>query len=171
MSDQSPPPAILAPQPQDEPRPSIGFLIVDVARMLRRDFNRRVQHLGLTEAQWRTLTGLERNQGANQVTLAELLEIQPITLARIIDRLVASGLVERRPQPGDRRAFRVFLTERARPLMATLHEIGAETKALAMAGLSIEDLALMQSGLETMRSNLASPAAATRAERLEKNDG
>lgn len=163
---------MLAPELQDESRPSIGFLIVDVARMLRRDFNRRVQHLGLTEAQWRTLTGLERHQGANQVTLAELLEIQPITLARIIDRLVASGLVERRPQPGDRRAFRVFLTERAQPLMAMLHEIGAETKTLATTGLPEDELAALQSGLETMRINLASPAAAARAERQEnKIDG
>ena len=146
---------------------SIGFLIVDVARMLRRDFNRRVQHLGLTEAQWRTLTALMRHQGANQVTLAEQLEIQPITLARIVDRLVAAELVERQPSPDDRRAFQLFLTERAQPLIATLHEIGAETKALALAEIGAEELDLLQGCLERMRSNLASAGPNARPERAE----
>src|SRR3546814_4821449 len=89
-----------------DPDRSLGFLLNDVSRLMRRNLNRRVQALGLTQSQWRALAYLSRQEGINQVTLADTLEVQPITLARLIDRLEAAGWVERRRHPSDRRAVR-----------------------------------------------------------------
>ena len=94
----------------DTPYQGVGALLVEVGRLLRRNFNRRAQELGLTQAQWQALAHLSRKQGINQACLADLLEVQPITLARLIDRLAAAGWVERRPDPADRRAQRLYLT-------------------------------------------------------------
>src|SRR3546814_9002902 len=79
-----------------DPDRSLGFLLNDVSRLMRRNLNRRVQALGLTQSQWRALAYLSRQEGINQATLADTLEVQPITLARLIDRLEAAGWVERR---------------------------------------------------------------------------
>ena len=76
---------------------SLPFLLHDITRLMRRNFHRRAQSLGMTQAQYRALAHLARNEGTNQVALAEVLDIQPITLARIVDRLAECGLVERRP--------------------------------------------------------------------------
>ena len=92
---------------------SLGFLISDVSRLMRRRFDERARQLGATRAQWRTLTMLSRNEGLNQGALADLLEVEPITLCRMIDRLEESGLVERRRDPADRRAWQLFLTEKS----------------------------------------------------------
>src|SRR3546814_7154100 len=100
-----------------DPDQSIGFLLSDVARLLRRNFTRRAQYLGLSQAQWQALAHLARREGVNQATLAESLEIQPVTLARLVDRLQEKGLVERRPDPADRRAFCLYLTPAAAPLL------------------------------------------------------
>lgn len=118
-----------------DPERSLGFLLGDVTRLLRRNFQRRAQALGLSLAQWQALAYLSRQEGVNQVTLAESLEIQPITLARVIDRLQEMGLVDRRPDPDDRRATRLYLTAAAASLLARAWEIGAETREEALAGL------------------------------------
>src|SRR5262245_20281690 len=115
---------------------TIGFLLHDAARLMRRDFERRARPLGLTRAQWQTLFHLHRNEGCNQATLAEVLEVEPITLARLIDRLEASGLAERRPDPTDRRARLLFLGARAHPLLDELKTLGAQTREIALAGIS-----------------------------------
>ena len=86
------------------PEKSFGFLLYDAARLLRRDFERRAKQLGLTRAQWSVLAHLARNEGTNQAAAADVLEIEPITLVRLLDRLEAAGWVERRPDPNDRRA-------------------------------------------------------------------
>src|ERR1700755_3539395 len=99
---------------------SLGFLISDVSRLMRRRFDERARQLGATRAQWRTLTMLSRNEGTNQGALAELLEVEPITLCRMIDRLEESGLVGRRRDPADRRAWQLFLTEKSTPMLADL---------------------------------------------------
>jgi DNA-binding MarR family transcriptional regulator len=83
----------------------------EVARLLRRNFNRRAQPLGLTQVQWRALARLARNEGMRQVDLAESLELQPMTVARLIDRMEAAGWVQRRPDPGDRRAVQLWAGE------------------------------------------------------------
>src|SRR3954454_12739715 len=115
---------------------TFGFLLHDTARLLRRDFERRSKGTGLTRAQWAVLAYVARNEGSSQAALADMLDIEPITLVRLLDRLEASGLVERRPDPADRRVRRLFLTEATGPLLEQAQKIGTETRAAAMAGLT-----------------------------------
>jgi DNA-binding MarR family transcriptional regulator len=137
-----------------DPGNGIGFLIGDSSRMLRRIFNERIVPLGLTQAQWRALVHLSRNEGLNQVGLAELLEVQPITAARLIDKLVAGGLVERRPDPNDRRAQRLFLTEQAAPMLDQIWEIADEIYEIVLAGLAPQERETLATLLARMRANL-----------------
>ena len=94
-----------------------GFLISDVSRLMRRRFDERARAIGVTRAQWRALTALSRHEGINQGGLADLLEVEPITLCRMIDRLEEVGHVERRRAPADRRAGHLYLTAPSRPLL------------------------------------------------------
>ena len=142
---------------------TIGFLLNDAARLMRKDFERRTRPLGLTRAQWQTLFHLARNEGCNQATLADLLDVEPITIARTIDRLELSGLVERRPDPGDRRARLLFLGERAHPLLEQLRALGAETREIALAGIEEDERTLLMTLLTKMRANLSGREAATAA--------
>jgi len=142
---------------------TIGFLLNDAARLMRKDFERRTRSVGLTRAQWQTLFHLARNEGCNQVTLADLLEVEPITLARVVDKLEACGLVERRPDPSDRRARLLFLGERAHPLLEQLRALGAETREIALAGISEDERTLLMTLLTKMRANLTGREAATEA--------
>jgi MarR family transcriptional regulator, transcriptional regulator for hemolysin len=142
---------------------TIGFLMNDAARLMRRDFERRARPVGLTRAQWQALFHLARNEGCNQATLADLLDVEPITLARVVDRLEASGLVERRPDPGDRRARLLFLGERAHPLLEELRALGAETREIALAGIDEDERTLLMTLLTKMRANLSGREAATAA--------
>ena len=137
-----------------DPDSSIGFLVGDVARLLRRNFNRRAQALGLSQAQWRALAYLSRQQGVSQASLADRLEIQPITLVRLLDRLQAAGLVTRRPDPHDRRAFRLYLTDRAQPLLARMWSIAAQTREQALAGMPIQRQRMLIKSLQHLRQNL-----------------
>ena len=142
---------------------TIGFLLNDAARLMRKDFERRTRSLGLTRAQWQALFHLARNEGCNQAALADLLEVEPITLARLVDRLELGGLVERRPDPGDRRARLLFLGERAHPLLEQLRALGAETREVALAGIDEDERTLLMTLLTKMRANLSGREAATAA--------
>jgi MarR family transcriptional regulator, transcriptional regulator for hemolysin len=142
---------------------TIGFLLNDAARLMRKDFERRTRSLGLTRAQWQALFHLARNEGCNQATLADLLEVEPITLARLVDRLEAGGLVERRADPSDRRARLLFLGERAHPLLEELRALGAETREIALAGIGDDERTLLMTLLTKMRANLSGREAATAA--------
>ena len=119
-----------------DPNRAIGFLVSDIMRLMRRDFSRRALPLDMTEGQWRVLARLSGNEGLSQAALAELMEVQPITLVRLIDRLEAAGLVERRPAPKDRRAFQMFLTSKAQPIIDRIWDFAHETREEALAGLS-----------------------------------
>ena len=134
---------------------SIGFLLADVSRLLRRDFDERARSIGVTRQQWRVLTVLARNQGINQGSLADRLEVEPITLSRMVDRLQDAGLVERRADPLDRRAWLLYLSDAATPLIAKLQKIGQELSEYAMEGMSTEDRALFADMLERSRQNLS----------------
>jgi len=116
---------------------SFGFLVHDVARLFGRRFNQRaLLFLGLTRAQCKVLGYLARNEGINQAGLADLLEIKPMTLVRQIDRMEEDGWIERRPDPADRRARRLVLTEKARRILARILDLSSEVRAEAFAGLS-----------------------------------
>src|SRR3546814_17953597 len=97
------------------PERSFGFLFHDCARLTRREFERRARAIGLTRAQWAAIAHLRRNEGCNQSTLADLLDVEPITLARLLDRMETAGWVRRQADPKDRRARPVFLTGKATP--------------------------------------------------------
>ena len=142
---------------------TIGFLVNDAARLMRKDFERRARSLGLTRSQWQTLFHLARNEGCNQATLADLMEVEPITLTRTVDRLAACGLVERRADPSDRRARLLFLGERAHPLLEELRTLGAETREIALASISEDERTLLMTLLTKMRANLAGRDTATAA--------
>ena len=115
---------------------SFGFLVNDVARLLGRRFEHNGRRLGLTRAQCRTLGYLARNEGVNQAGLADLLEIRPMTLVRQIDRMEDAGWIERRADPADRRARRLFLTAKARPVLGRIWHVANETRDEALARLS-----------------------------------
>jgi MarR family transcriptional regulator, transcriptional regulator for hemolysin len=119
---------------------SFGFLVHDVARLFGRRFNQRaLLFLGLTRAQCKVLGYLARNEGINQAGLADLLEIKPMTLVRQIDRMEEDGWIERRPDPADRRARRLVLTEKARLILARILDLSNEVRTEAFAGLSEAD--------------------------------
>lgn len=137
-----------------DPNRQFGFLMTDIVRLLRRNFARRAQPLGMTESQWRVLARLSGNQGISQAALADMMEIQPISLARLIDRLEAAGLVERRPAPRDRRAFQLYLTPSAAPFLDRIWELGHATREAAMAGLSVKQREQMIDALIAIKANL-----------------
>jgi MarR family transcriptional regulator for hemolysin len=131
-----------------------GFILNDVARLLRTYADYRAAQFGITRAQWAVLVRLDRSEGLNQSELAEMLDLQPITLTRLLDKLSDSGLIERRPDPDDRRAKRLFLTNAARPLLEQLASLGENTMASALEGVGSEDIERMASHLEVVRENL-----------------
>jgi MarR family transcriptional regulator, transcriptional regulator for hemolysin len=108
---------------------TIGSLLMDTGRLLRKRFDQNVRGTGLTRAQWQVLKEIYVQEGLNQGALAELLEVEPITVGRLIDRLEQAGLIERRPHPTDRRAWSLYLLPAAHPLLETLKVIAAETRA------------------------------------------
>lgn len=140
--------------PKSEDR-SLGFLIADLARLLRRNFDRRVQPLGLTQAQWRAVFHLSRTEGMTQSALAEALDVQPITVARLIDRMEAAGWVERRNHPSDRRAVQLYLTQKCEPLLAEIQALARTTIDEATAGLSAAETRSLGDMLLHLKSNLA----------------
>jgi len=147
-----------------QPEPSMGFLIADVARLMRRNFDRRAQQIGLSRAQWQVLAWLKRNEGISQAGLADLLEMSPMTLVRLIDKLEAAGLVQRRPRPGDRRSYRLYLADHAHPILDRLWHMGSETRREAQAGISKADEALFLEVLTAIRRNLTEVDAAQAAQ-------
>ena len=141
---------------------SFGFLVTDVARLFGRRFDLNGRRLGLTRAQCRTLGYLARNEGINQAGLADLLEIRPMTLVRQVDRMEEAGWIERRPDPADRRARRLFLTEKARPVLGRIWDVATETQREAMTRLTAEESDRLITLLRRVQATLAErvPAAA-----------
>jgi len=134
--------------------PTLGFLLKDVARLYTRRFEERAQALSLTLPQCKALAYLARNEGVSQKRLAELIEIDPMSLVRILDRMEADGWVERRADPQDRRARCLVVTEQARPIIELIWEIVAETRAEALAGLDDAERAHLMALLERTHANL-----------------
>ena len=134
---------------------SLGFLIADVSRLLRRSFDARARSIGVTRPQWRMLTMLLRHEGSNQGQLAELLDVEPITLCRMVDRLEETGLVERRANPNDRRAWQLFVTSKGTALTAELVPIGQNLFDDALEGLDATERAALEASLDRVRANLS----------------
>lgn len=136
-------------------RDSLGFLLADVSRLIRQRFQQRLEGSSITQAQARALIYVSRQEGLRQVELAELLEVQPITLARLIDQLAKYDLVERRSDPTDRRAYRLYLTPAAAPHLAAIEQVATAVRAEALRGLDKQEAAAALSALRRMRENLA----------------
>jgi DNA-binding MarR family transcriptional regulator len=142
------------------PEQSIGFLLADVSRLLRRDFDRRVRALALTQAQWRAIAHLAREEGIKQAVLADRLEVKPITLARLIDRMEAAGWVTRRPDPDDRRAALLYLTDKVQPILDEMLAHGDAAVSDLMIGVSRSSRDELVSALLRMKQTLAEADAA-----------
>lgn len=134
---------------------SFTLLLADAARLMRQSFVATIQDSPLTLARARVLIHLERNEGIRQVALAERLEIQPMTLVRMIDQLANEGLVERRADPADRRAHQLYLTPAARPQLEIIAQVGAAVRDKALSGMSEAERAQTVSLLERICRNLA----------------
>src|ERR1700761_7589458 len=131
-----------------------AFSLSDVARMLRTYADHKASQFGITRAQWVVLVRLDRFEGIKQTELAEMLDLQPITLTRLLDRLCDNGLIERRADPSDRRAKRLHLTPAARPLLERLGDLGDELMGTALAGVQREAIEKMVDQLAIVKENL-----------------
>ena len=136
------------------PARELGFALHDVARLLRTYSNQRARELGTTRAQWAVLSRLQRCEGARQNELADALDLAPITLGRLIDKLTAAGLVERRDDATDRRANRLYLTERAAPALKELAALAEDLMGRALTGVDERTIRAMHDGLMTMKANI-----------------
>jgi MarR family transcriptional regulator for hemolysin len=134
---------------------SVGLLIHDISRMLRRRFEHHLKSDGLTRSQWSVLVHLARHEGINQISLAEILEIEPISLVRILDRLEAAGWVERRPDPNDRRARLLYLKPEADAALEPIWRLGAQVREEALLGILPAEREHLVENLLKMKANLS----------------
>lgn len=133
---------------------NLGFLLKDVSRLWVRNFEQHSDELGMTLTHAKVLVFLSRNEGTTQVRLAELADTDPMTLVRVLDRMERDGWLERRPDPNDRRVYRLFLKPAADPVLAEIMRIGDKARGEALAGLSAEERNLLVTLLERVQTNL-----------------
>lgn len=139
---------------------SFGYLLNDVTLLFRKHFDRRAVKFGLTRAQWRATKMLHHREGLRQTELAELLEMEPIAVGRVIDRLQAAGFVERRSDPRDRRAWRLYITEQARVIVDDMELIARELRKDATRGVEYDELRQALGVLNRIKENLQALDAA-----------
>ena len=135
-------------------RRQLAFTLHDVARLMRVYSDQRARELNTTRAQWALLVRLQRSEGVKQSELADLLDLAPITVGRLIDKLTTAGLVERRADACDRRAHRLYLTEKAKPTLLQLGDLAEDMLGRAMAGLDEAAIDEMFKRLTTIKANL-----------------
>jgi DNA-binding MarR family transcriptional regulator len=157
--------AASGPQTIRAPEPTLGFVLIDGARLYRKRFDQRARAdgLGFTRAQWSVLAYLARNEGINQVCLAQLLEIEPITLVRLLDRLEAAGMVERRHDRRDRRSRVLYLTAAAGPVIERMRALGVEVRDEALLGLDADERRQLMALLLRLKNNLGREASEDQA--------
>jgi MarR family transcriptional regulator, transcriptional regulator for hemolysin len=137
----------------------LGFLLHDATRLMRRRFDLRAAAHGLSSAQWRLLARLVKEEGATQARLSELLEIEPISVSRLIDRMEEGGWVERRADPADRRARNVYATAKGRAAFETVKSIAGDVFEQALAGVPSADRAVLIRCLTAIAENLSADEA------------
>jgi MarR family transcriptional regulator, transcriptional regulator for hemolysin len=133
---------------------TFGFLVTDVTRLMRKHFDRRAVRFQMTRAQWRALKRLHYSEGLTQNELAEFLEMEPIAVGRVIDRLQKAGFVERRADPSDRRCWRLHLLPKAHAVVDDMELISQKLFGEAQRGISAADMKTMISVLGRMKTNL-----------------
>jgi MarR family transcriptional regulator for hemolysin len=132
----------------------LAIALIDSARLLKTYADQRARQFGISHAQWAVLARLDRAEGLKQTELAEMLDLQPISLTRLLDRLAANGLIERKPDPNDRRANRLYLTPAARPLLNRLFELGSDIMKDVLDGLDRKAAEQLLRDLEAVKANL-----------------
>jgi MarR family transcriptional regulator for hemolysin len=137
----------------------LGFLIHDVQRLMRKRFEARASGLGLSSAQWRLMVRVAKEEGVSQARLAELLEIEPISVSRLVDRMEEGGWIERRPDATDRRVRMIFPTAKASEAYAEVKSLAGEVYEVSLTGVSPEDRRVLIKGLEAMVGNLTDAEA------------
>ena len=150
------------------PTPSLGFLLSDAARLLRRRFEQESRDIPMTSAQLQIIARLTRNEGIGQAALAGLLDIEPMTLCRHVDRMAAAGLVERRQDPNDRRARQLFSTEKSRALLSPMRARAEEVYEQVQAGLSQVERSALQAALAVIIANLSAAETALETESADR---
>src|SRR5690606_17365067 len=138
----------------------LGFLVHDAARLLRKRFEVKGSAYGLSAAQWRLLVRVAKDEGVAQARLAELLEIEPISVSRLIDRMEEGGWIERRQDASDRRVRMIFPTDKSREAFAAIRSVAGEVYDLALAGLEQDEKRVLVKALNTMITNLSEDQAA-----------
>ena len=139
---------------EQDPDHIVGFLLHDVSRLMRKRFDQRARAVGLTRAQWRVLVHLGPRQGINQTTLAEILELDSVSLGRHIDRLAETGWLERRPDPTDRRAWQLYLSAKARPILDSMEELAIETQREALVDIPGAEQERLMATLRSIKANM-----------------
>lgn len=137
---------------------NVASIMADISRLMRRAFDARARAIGVTRAQWQVLTVLKRHEGVNQGGLAELLDVEPITVCRMVDRLQDAGLVERRADASDRRSWLLFLTPKARDLLEELRPLGESLIEEALDGIDAKERERLNTLLLAVRQNLSRPS-------------
>jgi MarR family transcriptional regulator for hemolysin len=132
-----------------------GFLLKEVTRRYTLRFEVRAREISLNLAQAKTLVRLEKNEGVSQARLAELAEVDPMTMVRILDRMEADGLLERRPDPADRRARCLYLTAKAKPVLSEIWRLSEETREELFAGVGKAERELFMVVLERIHDNIS----------------
>lgn len=158
---------MVAPLPNFEPR--LGVILGDISRLARKEFDRRVRDLHLTRAQWQFLYHLARNPGCTQSELADLLQLEKITVSRQAERLVRAGWVERRDHADDGRAYLLFVTRKARPILARLEAVAETLRGEYLHGLPDGRRAALIRDLLHIKSNLLRLEAEAKRRPHEKN--
>ena len=147
----------------------LAFTLNDVARLLRTCADQKAAQFGMNRAKWAVLARLDRFEGLKQAELAEMLDLQPISLTRLLDGLCENGLIERRQDPEDRRAKRLFLAPAARPLLERLGVLGEELMDMALIGLDEERIASLLTDLSLIKENLRLAAQRREAEAVTRH--
>ena len=148
----------------------LGFLIHDVQRLLRKRFETRASGLGLSSAQWRLMVRVAKEEGISQARLAELLEIEPISVSRLVDRMEEGGWIERRSDAADRRVRMIFPTAKASAAYAEVKSLAGEVYEQSLTGVSLEHRRVLIKALEAMAENLADAETAS-GDKIEKAKG
>lgn len=143
---------------------TIGYLIADLSRLFGRVFDRRASHLGLTRVQWRALKRIHQSEGITQSELADLLDMEPIAVGRVIDRLQKAGFVERRSDPDDRRVWRLHLLPPSDAVMHDIEAVAVSVREDCLAGIEATELATALKVLGQIRENLSQLDRASRGE-------
>ncbi len=153
----------------EQPETDFLFALFDLQRLVRQYVDKEASRYGTTRAQWAVLSKLARSEGLKQAELAELMDIQPISLTRLIDRLCDSGLIERRPDPNDRRANRLYLLPAAQPVLKSLAERRAEIMRVALGEMSAAEARRLVAQLDTVKDNIRKAIQAQDDRHLEEN--